>query len=183
MVSYSAAFGLYSSLDLLLSVNLFGVTYKNFRINVTPFAFNPISVSASWTHPIAVSQGEDMSSTIDIGYDLAVGDVQLYTFMDDLVPFVSIVDYIKDTNKKLYPTSLSGKTLMDLTNSQAAKSAPSDGWGWSNEYAQGTWVADPFAAWSFSDWLNENTEMTVTTSGNYIDTIDLFAAYNEEQEL
>jgi hypothetical protein len=46
-----------------------------------------------------------------------------------------------------------------------------------------TWVADPFAAWSLSDWLNENTDMTITTSGNYIDTIDLFSAYNEEQEL
>jgi hypothetical protein len=115
IVSYSAAFGLTSSLDLVLSMNLFGLFYRNFKISVTPFAFNPISVSASWTHPIAVSQGEDMSSTIDIGYDLAVGDVQLYTYMDDIVPSVSILDYIQDSNTKLYPTSLADLTLLALT--------------------------------------------------------------------
>jgi len=58
------------------------------------------------------------------------------------------------------------------------------GWAWSQEYFPTTgWEMDPYAKFNLGDWLNENSETTITTSGSYIETIDFFSAYNEEQAL
>ena len=158
------------------------MTTKNFKLAIVPLAFNPVSVTGTWTHPIAVSQGSDMSSTIDIGYDLTLGDVQLYTYNTDLVPSISLMDYIKDTSSPLYPSSLSGIDAAALNVDLASYTAPS-GWTWSNEYPVGTWNTDPYANWNLADWLNENTDTVINASGNYINTIDFFSSYNEEEAL
>ena len=162
-------------------MNLFGMTPRNFKLSIVPLAFNPISVTATWTHPIAVSQGSDMSSTIDIGYDLTLGDVQLYYYFTDFLPSVSLMDYVKDTSSPLYPSSIKGTDAAALKVELAAYTAP-EGWTWSNENPVGTWTADPYTNWNLADWLNENTDTVINTAGSYINTIDLFSAYNEENE-
>ena len=53
-VSCNAAFGFYSTLNIPININLFGLTIRNFNIAITPFSFNPLSVTATWAHPIAV---------------------------------------------------------------------------------------------------------------------------------
>lgn len=168
-------------------MSLWDKVIRNFKFSITPFAFNPISVTANWAHPITVSQGEDMSATLDVGYDLNIGDMQLYYNFDELLPSVSLLDYIRGTSDILTPSSLK-KSSDPLTAffqkfSLLAHLAP-PGWAWSKEYLPTTgWEMDPYAKFNLGDWLNENSETTITTSGSYIETIDFFSAYNEEQAL
>ena len=108
IVSYNMAIGLYSKLDFELNVNLFGMIIRNLKLEIVPLSYNPISITGSWTHPIGTSQGQDMSGLIDFGYDWNFGDVQLKYITNNLVPQVSILDYILDNTKKWYPSLLPG---------------------------------------------------------------------------
>jgi len=192
-VSYNVAFGFYSSVNIPININLFGFAIRNFNIAITPFEFNPISVTATWAHPIAVAQGEDMSSTIDVGYNMNIGNIELQYSFNDLVPSVSLLDYINDDSETLFPENIyasdaagspgmySAYDATILRNSQNADSAP-DGWDWTKSNDEQTvYDSDPYATFNLGDWLNENTNTVITTEGNYIDTIDLFASYNEEE--
>jgi hypothetical protein len=191
-VSYNAAFGFYSSFNIPFNINLFGLIIRNFNIVITPFEFNPISVTSTWKHPIAVSQGEDMSATIDIGYNMNIGDVELQYSFTDLVPSVSLLDYINDESDTLYPSNIYASdafTILGVSSAydaakllltQAAKGAPK-GWGWTQSIEeQLVYTSDPYATFNLGDWINENTNTVITTEGSYVDTIDLFADYNEE---
>ena len=59
-----------------------------------------------------------------------------------------------------------------------------EGWAWTKTIQEElVYESDPYATFNLGDWLNENTNTVITTEANYIDTIDLFANYNEEQTL
>jgi hypothetical protein len=191
-VSYNAAFGFYSTFNIPFNINLFGLVIRNFNIAITPFEFNPISVTSTWKHPIAVSQGEDMSATIDIGYNMNIGDVELQYSFTDLVPSVSLLDYINDESDALYPSNIyasdaysilgvsSAFDAAKLLLTFAAGGAPK-GWGWTQSSQEASdYTSDPYATFNLGDWINENTNTVITTEGSYVDTIDLFASYNEE---
>ena len=113
-VSYNAALGLYSSINIPFNINILGFCIRNFNLAITPFAFNPISVTATWAHPISVSQGEDMSGTIDIGYNMNVGDVELQYSFNDMVPSVSLLDYINDESDVLYPSNFYASDAFEI---------------------------------------------------------------------
>jgi len=186
-VSYNAALGLYSTLEIGFTAYLWGIVHRNFKVTITPFAYNPLSITAAWAHPIAVSQGKDMSATVDIGYDMTLGDVQLYYNFDELLPKISLLDYMRGTSDLLVPPKLevpSNPFLAMMYKLALLLHIAPPGWAWSQEYMPATgWVEDPYANFNLGDWMNKNTETAITTSGNYLDTIDFFAAYNEEQTL
>jgi hypothetical protein len=102
-VTSSATAGLYSNVDLFAIFNLYGIFELNLKLAIVPIAVNPIVTSASWTHPIALSQGEEMTGTIDAGYSFNIGDVQLYYYINNLTPKVSILDYITGDSNFLIP--------------------------------------------------------------------------------
>jgi hypothetical protein len=194
-VSFNAALGLYSSINIPLSINLFGLFIRNFNLAITPFEFNPISVTATWAHPIAVSQGEDMSGTIDIGYNMNVGNVELQYSFNDMLPSVSLLNYINDDSDVLYPSNIYASDAYEILGIKSSFNAfkllwvhilggAPEGWKWSKSIQEEmVYDSDPYATFNLGDWLNENTNTVITTEGNYIDTIDLFANYNEEQNL
>ena len=102
----SATAGLYTGIDFVFDVELYGVFDFSVKLSTVPFAVNPISTSASWTHPIALSQGEEMTGVINAGYDMTIGGVQVYYYLNHLLPKVSILDFILDSaNSKILPSA------------------------------------------------------------------------------
>ena len=134
---------------------------------------NPISTSAQWTHPIALSQGEEMTGVISAGYTFTIGDVQVYYYINNLNPKVSILDYITSTTSSLIP----GDLLSATTIASLAGNLPF-GWDW-NVDNNGNWNADPYLNFNLGDWINENTDISLITEGDFIEPIDLFAEYQE----
>jgi hypothetical protein len=55
LASYSIAFGLYSSCDFYLNMNFFGMFFRQVRLQIVPFDYNPVRVRGAWSHPIAMS--------------------------------------------------------------------------------------------------------------------------------
>jgi hypothetical protein len=106
-VTASATAGLYSSFDIVAMLNLYGLFELNVKLATVPLAVNPISTSASWTHPIALSQGEEMTGIINAGYSFTIGDVQVYYYINNLFPKVSLLDYITGDSTSLLPGDLS----------------------------------------------------------------------------
>ena len=134
---------------------------------------NPISTSAQWTHPIALSQGEEMTGVISAGYTFTIGDVQVYYYINNLNPKVSILDYITSTTSSLIP----GDLLSATTIASLAGNLPF-GWDW-NVDNNGNWNADPYLNFNLGNWINENTDISLITEGDFIEPIDLFAEYQE----
>ena len=134
---------------------------------------NPISTSAQWTHPIALSQGEEMTGVISAGYTFTIGDVQVYYYINNLNPRVSILDYITSTTSSLIP----GDLLSATTIASLAGNLPF-GWDW-NVDNNGNWNADPYLNFNLGNWINENTDISLITEGDFIEPIDLFAEYQE----
>lgn len=81
-------------MDLFLFTDLYGLFDFNVKVAIIPIAVNPISTSAQWTHPIALSQGEEMTGLLSAGYDYTIGDVQIYYYINNLIPKVSILEYL-----------------------------------------------------------------------------------------
>ena len=134
---------------------------------------NPISTSAQWTHPIALSQGEEMTGVISAGYDFNIGDVQVYYYINNLNPKVSILDYLTSTTNSLIPGDLfSATTFASLLGSNPF------GWDW-NVDNNGNWNADPYLNFNLGNWINENTDISLITEGDFIEPINLFAEYQE----
>ena len=134
---------------------------------------NPISTSAQWTHPIALSQGEEMTGVISAGYTFTIGDVQVYYYINNLTPKVSILDFITSTTNSLIP----GNPLDATTLASSLGSNPF-GWDW-NVDNNGNWNADPYFNFNLGNWINENTDISLITEGDFIEPIDLFAEYEE----
>jgi len=168
-VTASATAGLYSNFDLLADFNLYGLFELKLKLATVPIAVNPIVASASWTHPLALTQGEEMTGLIDAGYSFTIGDVQVYYYINNLFPKVSIIDYLTGDSNSLLPG--------DITTTTFSSATPSGfDWNYDRNYA---WNADPFCNFNLGDWINENTDIVLNTEGSYIETIDLFADYNE----
>ena len=171
-VTASATAGLYSNFDLLANINLYGLFELNLKLAIVPVAVNPIVTSASWTHPLALSQGEEMTGLIDAGYSFTIGDVQAYYYINHLTPKVSILDYITGDSTNIIPG--------DITTSTASSFAPPAGFDWnSDRLTPNVWNADPYLNFNLGDWISENTDIELITEGSFIETIDLFAEYNE----
>jgi hypothetical protein len=168
-VTASASAGLYSGVDLLANINLYGLFSLNLKLSTTPVAVNPIVTTAQWTHPLALTQGEEMTGLIDAGYSFTIGDVQLYYYYSNLLPNISILDYITGDSNSLIPDDLFTTTL----------SATPFGWDWNNDPSNIEWVAEPYLKFNLGDWISENTDVVLNTEGSFIETIDLFAEYNE----
>ena len=134
---------------------------------------NPISTSAQWTHPIALSQGEEMTGVISAGYTFTIGDVQVYYYINNLNPKVSILDYITSTTNSLIPGN-----PFDATTFASLLGSNPFGWDW-NVDNNGNWNADPYLNFNLGDWINENTDISLITEGDFIEPIDLFAEYQE----
>jgi hypothetical protein len=170
-VTASATAGLYSSFDIVAMLNLYGLFELNVKLATVPLAVNPISTSASWTHPIALSQGEEMTGIINAGYSFTIGDVQVYYYINNLFPKVSLLDYITGDSSFLIPG--------DITTSSASNVAPPNGFDWNVDRVAAVYNADPFLNFNLGDWISENTDIMLITSGDFIEPIDLFAEYNE----
>jgi hypothetical protein len=170
-VTASATAGLYSSFDIVAMLNLYGLFELNVKLATVPLAVNPISTSASWTHPIALSQGEEMTGIINAGYSFTIGDVQVYYYINNLFPKVSLLDYITGDSNFLIPG--------DITTSSASNVAPPNGFDWNVDRVAAVYNADPFLNFNLGDWISENTDIMLITSGDFIEPIDLFAEYNE----
>ena len=134
---------------------------------------NPISTSAQWTHPIALSQGEEMTGVISAGYTFTIGDVQVYYYINNLNPKVSILDYITSTTNSLIPGN-----PFDATTFASMLGSNPFGWDW-NVDNNGNWNADPYLNFNLGNWINENTDISLITEGDFIEPIDLFAEYQE----
>ena len=134
---------------------------------------NPISTSAQWTHPIALSQGEEMTGVISAGYTFTIGDVQVYYYINNLTPKVSILDYITSTTNSLIPGN-----PFDATTVASLLGSNPFGWDW-NVDNNGNWNADPYLNFNLGNWINENTDISLITEGDFIEPIDLFAEYQE----
>ena len=134
---------------------------------------NPISTSAQWTHPIALSQGEEMTGVISAGYTFTIGDVQVYYYINNLNPKVSILDYITSTTNSLIPGN-----PFDATTFASLLGSNPFGWDW-NVDNNGNWNADPYLNFNLGNWINENTDISLITEGDFIEPIDLFAEYQE----
>ncbi len=160
-VTAKAAAGIYSQVDLEFNTRLYGLIDFNIMVSIVPFAVNPISTSASWTHPIALSQGEEMTGEIKAGYDFNIGDVQLYYKVNHLTPKVSLLDYFLGTTNFALPGDISQVNLSTTPN----------GYAWNQDNA--IYTADPYLNFNFGDWMSENTGFTLITDGDYIN-IDLF---------
>ena len=105
-VTTSATAGLYSTFEIISNLNLYGFLEFNTKVSIVPFAVNPISTSFHWTHPIALSQGEEMTGLIDAGYSFTIGDVQVYYYINYLFPKVSILDYLTGNSNSLIPDDI-----------------------------------------------------------------------------
>lgn len=134
---------------------------------------NPISTSAQWTHPIALSQGEEMTGVISAGYTFTIGDVQVYYYINNLNPKVSILDYITSTTNSLIPGN-----PFDATTFASMLGSNPFGWDW-NVDNNGNWNADPYLNFNLGNWINENTDISLITEGDFIEPINLFAEYQE----
>lgn len=167
-VTASATAGIYSNVDLVFMANLYGLLEVNVKLATVPVAFNPISTSASWTHPIALSQGEEMTGVISAGYDFNIGDVQVYYYINNLFPKVSLLDLITGDSSSFLPGDITASTFVN-------QPAGYD-WNVDRNYA---WNADPYLNFNLGDWINENTDITLLTDGDFIEPIDLFAEYND----
>ena len=55
-----------------------------------------------------------MSGTIDIGYNMNVGDVELQYSFNDLAPSVSLLDYINDESDVLYPSNFYASDAFEI---------------------------------------------------------------------
>jgi hypothetical protein len=172
-VTASATAGLYSNVDLLANINFMGLFVLNLKLATVPIAVNPISTSAQWTHPLALSQGEEMTGVISAGYTFTIGDVQLYYFVNHLTPKVSFLDYITGTTSSLIPGDI---TTATVANSDL-KIFPF-GFEWNSDPSS-SMNADPYCKFNLGDWISENTDFSLITSGDYIEPLDLFAEYNE----
>lgn len=167
-VTASATAGIYSQLDLEFNTSLYGLFDFSVMLSFVPFAYNPVSTSASWTHPIAVSQGEEMTGVISAGYDFNIGDVQVYYYINNLNPKVSVLDYILGVaGSQLYPGDITQSTFSNMPY----------GYAWNQDNT--LYTADPYLNFNLGDWISENTEFTLIADGDYIEPIDLFAEYNE----
>jgi len=152
-VTASATAGLYSNFDLLANINLYGLFELNLKLATVPVAVNPIVASASWTHPLALSQGEEMTGLIDAGYSFTIGDVQVYYYINNLFPKVSIIDYLTGTTNSLLPGDITTSTF---TNSALGTGPSGFDWNYDRNYA---WNADPFCKFNLGDWISENTDV------------------------
>ena len=84
-----------------------------------------------------------MSATIDVGYNMNIGDVELQYSLNDLLPSVSLLDYINDDSDTLYVGVLSAYDAAALLDSLNTDSVP-DGWGWTkNKDEQAVYESDP----------------------------------------
>ena len=114
-----------------------------------------------------------MTGVISAGYDFNIGDVQVYYYINNLNPKVSILDYITSTTSSLIP----GDLLSATTVASLAGNLPF-GWDW-NVDNNGNWNADPYLNFNLGNWINENTDISLITDGDFIEPIDLFAEYQE----
>jgi hypothetical protein len=136
----SFGIGFYSNLDLYLSMNLFGRLVRNFKLETVPINIIPITATAAWTHPVSFSLlGEDLKGLLDFGYEVVIGDLQLYYFRNDLVPSISLLDYILGATNTIYPT-----TIFDASTNK--------GWAWS-ENSKDTWISDPVVKFNLADYI------------------------------
>jgi hypothetical protein len=148
--------------DLEFNTELYGLFEFSLMLSFVPFAYNPVVTSASWTHPIAVSQGEEMTGVIKAGYDFNIGDVQVYYYINNLNPKVSVLDYILGvTGSQLYPGDITKSTISNTPY----------GYSWNQDNT--LYTADPYLNFNLGDWMSENTEFTLIADGDYIN-IDLF---------
>ena len=140
---------LYSSLKLELELNVLGLHACNIRINTTPFKFIPIWASLYYTHPVAVAQGiiDAYGAAIEFGWEYALGDVQVEYWYSNLVPGVSILDYLMDTTDFIVP---------DFPKFDAKIAAQQ---GWAQSAGDAAFTADPLLSWSLFEQINEDGSM------------------------
>jgi hypothetical protein len=106
-VTASATAGLYSNMDLVAYLNLYGLFDLFVKVATVPISVTPISTSFQWTHPLALSQGEEMTGVINAGYEYTIGDVQVYYYINNLMPRISILDYLLGDTNSLIPGDIS----------------------------------------------------------------------------
>ena len=143
---------LQSSASLTLDVNILGLHECSIKINTTPFQFVPFWASLYFTHPAAVSKGviAEHGAALEFGWEYAIGNVGVEYYMSDLVPKVSILDYLTDKTDYIAPDFI--KFNADENNAGIQ--------GWSETNAESIYSEDPFLKWSLFDHLNQDGSMT-----------------------
>ena len=148
---------LQSTFEFTLDVNILGLHTCSIKINTTPFQFVPIWGSLYFTHPAAVSKGviEEYGAALEFGYIYFLGNIGLEYYMSDLVPNVSILDYINGDTDFIVPDFI--KFNADENN------AGNQGWAQTAEFP--VFTEDPFLKWSLLDHLNKDE--SIKSYGSY----------------
>ena len=143
---------LQSSASFNLDVNILGLHTCLIKINTTPFQLVPFWASLYFTHPAAVSKGviAEHGAALEFGWEYIVGNVGVEYYMSDLVPNVSILDYLTDKTDYVVPDFI--KFNADENNAGIQ--------GWAQTNAESIYTEDPFLKWSLFDHLNKDGSMT-----------------------
>ena len=101
-------------------------------------------------------------AALDFGYEVHVGDVNVEYWMNDLVPNVSILDYLLGNTNYVVPDMASFNA--DTNN------AGVDGWGYSNPVK--AFTQDPLLSWSLLDYLNKDGSFQASGSYAFIPLVN-----------
>ena len=138
-------------------VNILGLHTCMVKINTTPFQYVPLWGSLYFAHPAAVSKGVigENGAALEFGYEYSIGKVGVEYYMSDLVPNVSILDYINGDTDFIVPDFI--KFNADENN------AGNQGWAQTAEFP--VFTEDPFLKWSLLDHLNKDE--SIKSYGSY----------------
>lgn len=92
-----------------------------------------------------------MTGLINAGYEYTIGDVEVNYYINNLMPKISILDYLLGDTNSLIPGDLSQSTLANID----AGIYPF-GYDWNTDYP---WVKDPYLKFNLGEWINQNTDL------------------------
>jgi hypothetical protein len=148
-----------------LNVDLLGLGLYVGKYAIQPYILSPLNVILQFPHPVAVAtQGVPMDLTLDVGYYINLLDISYFYYLNNLIPQVSILDWITKGSTQYYP-SLPAASYTTNTNNGVG------GWDW-NIRNDDAWVTDPFFTWNLGNYLTNNFD-NVNLQGSYFN-IDFF---------
>ena len=161
-------FELWSDANIGFTLNLLGLHICQVNLNIEPFHIVPLWFSIYNTHPVRVLNADPLNLFTEMGYSLAVGNVQLQYAPSTILPDVSILDFILG-NGPIVPTNVFNipTDINDRTDA---------GWDYSSDI--GDLKDDPYLYFDFLDWLLEFIQSPIGADGSYF-TIDIFGDHND----
>ena len=156
-------FELWSEANFNVSLNLLGLHICEFNLAIEPFKIVPLWFSIYNTHPVRVLNADPLNLFTQIGYELALGNVQFQYNPRTILPQISILDFILGEGD-LIPSNVFNYPI-DI-NDRSDK-------GWEYNSDQGSLKDDPYLKFDFLAWLLEYIQSPFSADGAYL-TIDIF---------